>query len=104
MKIPLGHFRHFLLFYFLESKNAVQARKKLCDVYCEMCLTERQCLRCFAHIRSGDFSLNVAPRSDFQLKSMTKKKLKTLSKLTGAFRHKSFQISLLYCKNVFRIL
>ena len=35
MKIPKGHFRHILLYYFRKGKNAVQARKKLYDVYGE---------------------------------------------------------------------
>lgn len=63
MEIPDGHFRHILLFYFRKGKNAVQARKKLCAVYGEECLTERQCQRWFARFRSGDFDLEDTPRS-----------------------------------------
>ena len=41
MEIPDGHFRHILHYYFRKGKNAVQARKKLYDVYGEKSLTER---------------------------------------------------------------
>ena len=63
MEIPDGHFRHILLYYFRKGKNAVQARKKLFDVYGEKSLTERQCQNWFARFRSGDFDLKDAPRS-----------------------------------------
>ena len=42
MEIPDGHFRHILLYYFRKGKNAVQARKKLYNLYAEKSLTERQ--------------------------------------------------------------
>ena len=35
-------YRYILLFYFRKGKNAVQARKKLYDVYGKDCPTERQ--------------------------------------------------------------
>ena len=57
MEIPDGHFRHILLYYFWKGKNAVQARKKLYDVYGEKSLTERQCQNWFARFRSRDFDL-----------------------------------------------
>ena len=41
MEIPVGHFRHILLYHFRKGKNAVQARKKFYDVYGEKSLTER---------------------------------------------------------------
>ena len=63
MEIPDGHFRHILLHYFQKSKNAVQARKKLYDVYGEKSLTERQCHYWFYRFRSGDSDLKDAPRS-----------------------------------------
>ena len=63
MEIPVGHFRHILLYYFRKVKNAVQAWKNLCDVYGENSLTERQCQNWFARLRSGDFDLKDAPRS-----------------------------------------
>ena len=63
MDIPDSHFRHILLYYFQKGKNAVQARKKLYDVYGERSLTERQCQNWFARFRSGDFDLKDAPRS-----------------------------------------
>ena len=63
MEIRDGHFRHILLYYFRKVKNAVQARKKLYDVYGEKSLTERQCQNWFARFRSGDFDLKDSPRS-----------------------------------------
>ena len=63
MEIPDGHFRNILLYYFRKGKNAVQARKKLYDVYGEKSLTERQCQNWFARFRSGDFGLKDAPPS-----------------------------------------
>ena len=57
------HFRHILLFYYRKGKNAVQARKKLSDVYGEDVLTERQCQNWFAKFRSGNFDVEDAPRS-----------------------------------------
>ena len=54
MKIPDGHFRHILLYYFRKGKNVVQARKKLYDV---------QSINWFTGFHSGDFNLNDAPRS-----------------------------------------
>ncbi|KFM66929.1 Histone-lysine N-methyltransferase SETMAR, partial [Stegodyphus mimosarum] len=38
-------------------KNALQAHKKLCAVYGDETLKERQCQNWFAKFRSGDFSL-----------------------------------------------
>ena len=64
MEIPDCHFRHILLYYFRKGKNAVQAGKKLYDVYGEKSLTERQCQNWFARFRSGDFNLKDAPRSE----------------------------------------
>ena len=43
MEIPDDHFRHILLYYLHKGKNAVQARKKLYDVYGGKSSTERQC-------------------------------------------------------------
>ena len=57
------HFRHILLFYYRKGKNAVQARRKLCDVYEEDVLTERQCKNWFAQFRFGNFNLEDAARS-----------------------------------------
>lgn len=57
------HFRHILLFYYRKGKNAVQARKKLTDVYGEDVLTIRQCQNWFAKFRSGNFDVEDAPRS-----------------------------------------
>ena len=63
MEIPDGNFRHILLYYFQKGKNAVQARKKLYDVYGEKSLTDLQCQNWFSGFRSGDFHLKDAPRS-----------------------------------------
>ena len=63
MEILDGHFCHILLYYFGKGKNAVQARKKLYDVYDETSLTESQYQNLFARFRSGDFDLKDAPRS-----------------------------------------
>ncbi|XP_047362644.1 histone-lysine N-methyltransferase SETMAR-like [Vespa velutina] len=55
------HFRHILLFYYRKGKNAVQARKKLTDVYGQVVLTVRQCQNWFAKFRSGNFDVEDAP-------------------------------------------
>jgi len=57
------HLRHILLFYFRKGKSAVQARKKLLDVYGEDVLTQRQCQNWFTKFRSGNFDVEDAPRS-----------------------------------------
>ena len=53
------HCRHILLLYYRTGKNAVQARRKLCDVYGEDVLTERHCQNWFAKFRSGNFHLEA---------------------------------------------
>nr|XP_033203677.1 histone-lysine N-methyltransferase SETMAR-like [Bombus vancouverensis nearcticus] len=58
-----AHFRHILLYHFRKGKNASQAHKKLCAVYGNEALKERQCQNWFAEFRSGDFSLKNAQRS-----------------------------------------
>ncbi|GFX62465.1 histone-lysine N-methyltransferase SETMAR [Trichonephila clavipes] len=63
MESDKQHFRHILLFYYRKGKNAVQARKKLTDVYGEGALTVRQCQNWFAKFRSGNFDVEDAPRS-----------------------------------------
>ena len=62
MDIPEGHFRHILLFYFRKGKNAAQAHRKLCSVYRDECLSERQCQNLFAHFRFGNFDVKDEPR------------------------------------------
>ena len=57
------HLRHVLLFYFRKGKNAVQARRKLCEVYGEDVLTERQCQNWFKKFRSGNFDVEDSSRS-----------------------------------------
>lgn len=63
MDNQIEHYRHILLFYFRKGKNAVQARKKLSEVYGKGCLTERQCQRWFARFRSGNFNVQDAPHT-----------------------------------------
>ncbi|GFU90751.1 histone-lysine N-methyltransferase SETMAR [Trichonephila clavipes] len=63
MESDKQHFRYILLFYYRKGKNAVQARKKLTDVYGEGVLTVRQCQNWFAKFRSGNFDVEDAPRS-----------------------------------------
>jgi len=41
------HFRHILLFYFCKGKSASKAHKKLCAVYGDEALKERQCQNWF---------------------------------------------------------
>ncbi|EZA46710.1 Histone-lysine N-methyltransferase SETMAR [Ooceraea biroi] len=57
------HFRHILFYYFRKGKNAVQAHKKLRDVYGEDALKLRQCQNWFTKFRSRDFNVKDAPRS-----------------------------------------
>ncbi|GFW37562.1 histone-lysine N-methyltransferase SETMAR [Trichonephila clavipes] len=57
MESDKQHFRHILLFYYRKGKIAVQARKKLTDVYGEGVLTVRQCQNWFAKFRSGNFDV-----------------------------------------------
>ena len=63
MQIPEGHFRHILLFYFRKGKNAAQAHRKLCGVYGDECLSERQWQNWFARFSSGNFDVkdNLRP-------------------------------------------
>ena len=56
-RLPDGHFRHILLYYFRKGKKAVQLQEKLYDVYSEKSLTEHECQNWFARFRSGDFDL-----------------------------------------------
>ncbi|GFY08010.1 histone-lysine N-methyltransferase SETMAR [Trichonephila clavipes] len=57
------HFRQILLLYYRKCKNAIQARKKLTDVYGEGVLTVRQYQNWFAKFRSDNFDVEDAPRS-----------------------------------------
>ncbi|GFX08716.1 histone-lysine N-methyltransferase SETMAR [Trichonephila clavipes] len=63
MESDKQHFRHILLFYYRKGKNAVQARKKLTEVYLEGVLTVRKCQNWFVKFRSGNFDVEDAPRS-----------------------------------------
>ena len=63
MECQNEHFRHTWLFNFCKGKNAAQATKKLCDVYGEEALKDRQFRNWFDEFRSGDFSLKDKQRS-----------------------------------------
>ncbi|GFX73403.1 histone-lysine N-methyltransferase SETMAR [Trichonephila clavipes] len=63
MESDKQHFRHISLLYYRKGKNAVQARKKLTDVYGEGVLTVHQCQNWFAKFRFGNFDVEDAPRS-----------------------------------------
>ncbi|EZA51242.1 Histone-lysine N-methyltransferase SETMAR, partial [Ooceraea biroi] len=52
-----------------KGKNAVQARTKLCAVYGEDVLSERQCQNWFSKFRTGNFDLKDAPRSGRPIKA-----------------------------------
>ena len=56
MGIPERHFRDILL-YFRKGKNEAQAHPKLCGVYSDECLSERQCQNWFTRFRSGNFDV-----------------------------------------------
>ena len=63
MKCKNDYFRNILLFYFHKGKNAVQAAKKLHDMYSEKVSKDRQCRNWFDKFRSRDFSLKDEQRS-----------------------------------------
>ena len=44
-------------FYFRNRKNAAQAHRKLCGVYGDDCISERQCQNWFARFRYGNFDV-----------------------------------------------
>ena len=56
------HYRRILLFYFRKGKNASQVRKRLCAVYGDEALKERQCQNWSDKFRSADFSLKDEKR------------------------------------------
>ena len=53
----------YFAFLFSQRKNASQAHKKLCAVYGDEALKERQCQNWFDKFGSGDFSLKDEKRS-----------------------------------------
>ena len=58
------HFRHILLYYCRKGESAEQVAKKLCDLYGDKALTERQCrFDWFIKFRSADISFKDEPRS-----------------------------------------
>ncbi|GFX61847.1 histone-lysine N-methyltransferase SETMAR [Trichonephila clavipes] len=61
-------FRHMLLFYYRKGKNAIQARKKLTDVYGEGVLTVRQCQNSVAKFRFDNFDVEDAHVREGRLK------------------------------------
>ena len=63
MECKTEDFRHILLFYFREEKNAAQTAKKLCDMYGKKALKDRQCRNWYDKFPSGDSPLKVEQRS-----------------------------------------
>lgn len=57
------HFRHILLFYYRKGKNAVQASKKLTDVYEKVCWQYASARTGSLKFRSGHFDVEDVPRS-----------------------------------------
>ena len=55
-------FRHIMLYYFKEGKNATETHKKICAVYGEGAVTDWMCQKWFSKFRAGDFLLDNAPR------------------------------------------
>lgn len=56
------HFRHLMLFYFRKSKNAVQATKKICNIYGDNAVAESTVRKWFARFKNGDFNLEDQER------------------------------------------
>ena len=52
----------YFAFLFSQRENALQAHKKLCAIYGDKVLKERQCQNWFDKFRSGDFSLKDEKR------------------------------------------
>lgn len=63
MNVNKEHFRNILLFYFRRGKNAAESYRDICDVYGEEAITHSTCKNWFKRFRSGEFSLEDAPRS-----------------------------------------
>ena len=63
MDDPKVHYRHLMLFCFNCGKTASETRDKLCSVYGENAVSLRLCYTWFSKFRSGNFSLEDAPRS-----------------------------------------
>ncbi|KAL1139196.1 hypothetical protein AAG570_009255 [Ranatra chinensis] len=57
------HYRNLVLFYFKKGKKAAETCRKICAVYGEDAVTERVCQKWFSRFRSGNFSVQDAPRS-----------------------------------------
>ena len=51
------HIRHVMLWEFKNKKNATETAKKICNVYGQDIITDRQVRNWFAKFRSGDMSL-----------------------------------------------
>ena len=71
------YFRYILLFYCRKGKNAVQARKKLCEVYEESVSIVNPVSKLVFKISFRQFRHKVAPRSGRPVKT-DENKLKTL--------------------------
>ena len=57
------HYRHFMLLCFNSGKNASKTHDELCSVYGENAVSLRVCYQWFSKFRSGNFSIEDAPRS-----------------------------------------
>ena len=56
------HIRHVMLWEFKNNKNATETAKKICSVYGQGVITDRQVRNWFSKFRSGDTSLRDEPR------------------------------------------
>lgn len=63
MNVNKEHFRNILLFYFRKGKNAAESCRDICDVYGKEAITHSTCKNWFKRFRSGELSLEDAPRS-----------------------------------------
>jgi len=58
------HFWHIMLYlYYRKGKNVIQIRKKICAIYSEQNVNDRLCQFWLAKFRTGNFSVENAPRS-----------------------------------------
>ncbi|KAL1131026.1 hypothetical protein AAG570_012264 [Ranatra chinensis] len=57
------HYRHLMLIFLKKGKKAAETCGKICAVYGEDAVTERVCHKWFSRFRSGNFSVQDAPRS-----------------------------------------
>ena len=63
MEDPKVHYRHVLLFSFNSGQNASKSGDEMCSEYIEDTVSLRVCYKWFSQFRSGNFSIEDAPRS-----------------------------------------